>query len=134
MKKLILAAAIATIFATGFAHSEDAKPDTEVSYNIFVVNDYRFPGISQTRFDPAVQGGADHINNSTGLYTATWPNIKWIEDAVDSDDPGVSSKSPFEWDIYGGKRSAPRSAAMPILSNYMAGSVTARLTSNTRMR
>ena len=58
MKKLILASAIATSFATGFAHAEDAKPENEVSYNISVVNDYRFRGISQTRFDPAVQGGA----------------------------------------------------------------------------
>jgi uncharacterized protein (TIGR02001 family) len=105
MKKLILAAAVAASFATGFAHAEDAKPDNEISYNIGVVNDYRFRGISQTRFDPAVQGGADYTNNPTGLYAGTWlSNIKWIKDAVDSANTGTGGKGPVEWDIYGGKR------------------------------
>lgn len=103
MRKLILAAAVAAGFVAGFAYAEDAKPDNEISYNIGVVNDYRFRGISQTRFDPAVQGGADYINNPTGLYAGTWlSNIKWIKDAVDS--AGLSGKGPVEWDIYGGKR------------------------------
>jgi len=105
MKKLILAAAIAASFATGFAHAEDAKPDNEVSYNIGAVNDYRFRGISQTRFDPAVQGGADYTNNPTGLYAGTWlSNIKWIKDAVDSANTGTGGKGPIEWDLYAGKR------------------------------
>ncbi|WP_211461215.1 TorF family putative porin [Collimonas silvisoli] len=105
MKKLILAAAIATSFATNFAHAEDAKPDNEISYNIGAVNDYRYRGISQTRFDPALQGGADYTNNPTGLYAGTWlSNIKWIKDAVDSANTGTGGKGPIEWDIYGGKR------------------------------
>lgn len=110
MKKLILAAAIASCFTASLAYAEDAKPeeakpDNEISYNIGAVNDYRFRGISQTRFDPAVQGGADYTNNPTGLYAGTWlSNIKWIKDAVDSAHTGTGGKGPVEWDIYGGKR------------------------------
>ncbi|MFC5475001.1 TorF family putative porin [Paraherbaspirillum soli] len=103
MKKLVLAAAIAATFTAGLAHAEEAKPANEISYNIGVVNDYRYRGISQTRFDPALQGGADYTNNPTGLYAGTWlSNIKWIKDTVDS--AGLDGKGPLEWDIYGGKR------------------------------
>ncbi len=72
MKKLRLAAAIAASFVTGFARAEDFNPDNEVSYNISLVNDSRFRFISQTRFDPVEQGGADYTNNLTGLYAAIW--------------------------------------------------------------
>jgi len=114
--KLVLAAAVATTLIAGFAHADDAVstpapaaaaaapvPDNQVAYNIGVVNDYRFRGISQTRFDPAVQGGVDYTNNPTGLYAGTWlSNIKWIKDAVNS--AGGDGKGPVEWDLYGGKR------------------------------
>src|SRR5438445_3473395 len=112
--KLILATAVATTLIVGFAHADDAAPaaavpaaapvpDNQVAYNIGVVNDYRFRGISQTRFDPAVQGGVDYTHNPTGLYAGTWlSNIKWIKDAVDS--AGGDGKGPIEWDLYAGKR------------------------------
>jgi len=97
MNKLFLAAAIATTFLGSVAHAEDAKPDNEVSYNVSVVSDYRYRGISQTTLDPALQGGADYVNNPTGLYAGTWlSTIKWITDQ------GGSSHA--EWDLYAGKR------------------------------
>ena len=116
--KLILAAAVATTMVTGFAFADDAPvvapaaaaapaaepvPDNQVAYNIGLVNDYRFRGISQSRFDAAVQGGVDYTNNPTGLYAGTWlSNIKWIKDSVNAG--GFNGKGDIEWDLYAGKR------------------------------
>jgi len=101
MKKLILATAVAASFVTSFAHAEDApKPDNEVTFNAAVVSDYRYRGLTQTRFDPALQVGADYTHNPTGLYAGTWlTNIKWIKDSV-----GNGGKGNIEWDLYAGKR------------------------------
>lgn len=98
MKKLFLASAILSAFASTSAFAEDPpKPDNEVSFNASIVSDYRYRGISQTRLQPALQGGADYTNNPTGFYAGTWlSTIKWISDA------GGSSN--VEWDVYGGKR------------------------------
>ncbi|MFZ6645783.1 TorF family putative porin [Undibacterium sp. TJN25] len=102
MKKLILVAAISAAFTSSFVWAEDAKPeeakpDNEVSFNIGVASEYRYRGISQSRFDPALQGGADYTNNPTGFYAGTWlSTIKWTKDAGGSGD--------VEWDIYAGKR------------------------------
>ena len=97
MKKTILAAALTTVFAGGFAHAEDPKPEHEVTFNAALVNDYRYRGISQSRLEPALQGGADYTHNPTGLYVGTWlSTIKWTKDAGGS--------GSVEWDVYGGKR------------------------------
>jgi uncharacterized protein (TIGR02001 family) len=99
MKKLVLAAAITAAFIGSTARAEDKKPDNEVAFNVGVVSDYRYRGISQTRLNPALQGGVDYTNNPTGLYAGTWlSTIQWIRDI-----PGGGS-TPLEWDIYGGKR------------------------------
>ena len=75
----------------------EAKPDNEVSFNAAVVSDYRYRGVSQTRLKPALQGGADYVNNPTGLYAGTWlSTIKWTKDAGGDGD--------VEWDLYAGKR------------------------------
>jgi uncharacterized protein (TIGR02001 family) len=98
MKKLVLAAAIAAAFTGSLAQAQDKKPDHEVSFNASVVSDYRYRGISQTRLKPALQGGADYVNNPTGFYAGTWlSTIKWIKDV-----PGGDAS--IEWDIYAGKR------------------------------
>jgi len=102
MKKLILVAAIAASFVTSFARADEdpPKPDNELTYNAGVVNDYRYRGLTQSRFDPAVQAGADYTNNPTGFYAGTWlSSIKWIKDGV-----GAGGKGPAEWDLYGGQR------------------------------
>lgn len=97
MKKLILATAIGAAFAATLAHAETAKPDHEVSFNAAITSDYRYRGISQTRLQPALQGGADYVNNPTGLYAGTWlSTIKWTKDAGGSGD--------VEMDLYAGKR------------------------------
>lgn len=105
MKKCILAGVIAAAFsglacaedAAPVAAAADAKPDNQVSYNATIVSDYRFRGISQSRLDPAVQGGVDYTNNPTGFYLGAWASsIHWVKDAGGSGN--------VELDLYGGKR------------------------------
>jgi uncharacterized protein (TIGR02001 family) len=97
MKKLILATAVTAALIGGFAHAEDKKPNHEVSFNAAITSDYRYRGISQTRLQPALQGGADYTHNPSGFYAGTWlSTIKWTKDAGGGGD--------VEWDIYGGKR------------------------------
>ena len=100
MKKTlsVVAAALAITALPHIAHAEDANP---LSFNIGVFSEYRFRGISQTRFKPALQGGLDYALPG-GFYVGTWlSNIKWIKDAgtVSGVDTGNTQ---VEWDIYGG--------------------------------
>ncbi|MBV8665817.1 MAG: hypothetical protein JO269_04960 [Burkholderiaceae bacterium] len=99
MKNFALATVLAAAFCTNLARADDAaKPDNDLSFNVSLTSDYRYRGISQSRLDPALQGGADYVNNPTGLYAGTWlSTIKWIEDL-----PGGSDS--IEWDLYAGKR------------------------------
>jgi uncharacterized protein (TIGR02001 family) len=79
------------------AQEQEQKPDHEVSFNAPLTSDYRYRGISQSRLDPALQGGADYVHNPTGLYVGTWlSTIKWTKD--------LGGSGNLEWDIYGGKR------------------------------
>ena len=98
--QLTFAAAITLALASlpaSTARAEDAKPADEVSFNASVTADYRYRGLSQSRLKPALQGGADYVNNPTGLYAGTWlSTIKWIGDAGGDGD--------LEWDLYGGKK------------------------------
>ncbi|MCH8621469.1 TorF family putative porin [Undibacterium sp. TS12] len=97
MKKLILAMAVSTVFAGGFAQAEETKPDHEVSFNAALASDYRYRGISQTRLQAALQGGADYTHNPSGFYAGTWMStIKWTKDAGGGGD--------VEIDLYAGKR------------------------------
>lgn len=97
MKQLIHAAAIAAACAAHGALAHDAKPDSTISYNAAVTSDYRYRGISQTRLQPALQGGADYVNNKSGLYAGTWLSTsRWTKDAGGGGD--------IEWDLYAGKR------------------------------
>ncbi len=97
MKKLIFTAAMTAMFAGHSAHAEQANSDHDVSFNAAVTSDYRFRGISQTRLQPALQGGADYINNPSGFYAGAWlSSVKWIKDG--------GGNGSVEVDVYGGKR------------------------------
>jgi uncharacterized protein (TIGR02001 family) len=75
------------------------EPETTLSYNIGLVTEYRYRGISQSARRPALQGGVDWSHKS-GFYLGTWAStIKWIKD---SSFPGASAKGPVEIDLYGG--------------------------------
>ena len=102
---LTLIAALTLAFATmsASAQAQDAQPaaaavpDNQISYNVGVVSDYRYRGISQTRLNPALQGGVDYVNNPTGLYVGAWASsIKWVKDG--------GGDANVELDIYAGKR------------------------------
>lgn len=96
MKKKLYAAVL-TLLASSPVFAEEAKPDNETSFNAAVPSDYRYRGISQTRLEPALQGGADYVNNPSDLYVGTWlSTIKWTKDA--------GGGGSVEWDIYAGKR------------------------------
>lgn len=87
MKKLIFAAAMLASFG--------ASADT--SFNAALTSDYRYRGISQTRLQPALQGGVDYVDSQSGFYAGGWAStIKWTRDAGGS--------GSVELDIYGGKR------------------------------
>jgi uncharacterized protein (TIGR02001 family) len=97
MKKLIVTCAVLAA-AVGSVHAQ-TTPDHELSFNVGLVSDYRYRGISQSRLRPAVQGGVDYTHAATGVYVGAWASsIKWIRDA------GGDSRA--ELDLYGGKRGA----------------------------
>ncbi|WP_340317564.1 TorF family putative porin [Rhizorhabdus argentea] len=50
--------------------TESAAP-IAISYNLAIVSDYRFRGLSLTNRDPAVQGGVDVVFSS-GFFAGTW--------------------------------------------------------------
>ncbi len=88
MKKSVLplafALAVTSLPAVSFA---------DLAYNVGVVTDYRYRGISQTRLKPALQGGVDFSQG--GLYLGLWASsIKWIKDA--------GGDASVEIDLYGG--------------------------------
>jgi len=69
----------------------------DLSFNAALTSDYRYRGISQTRLQPALQGGVDFASAATGWYVGAWAStINWTRDARGS--------GRVELDIYGGKR------------------------------
>jgi len=91
--------AVLALSGTAFAQSAPA-PDYTLSYNVGVVSDYRYRGISQSAKRPALQGGVD-LSHSSGLYAGLWAStIKWIKDS------GTDVDGPVEIDLYGGYKGA----------------------------
>lgn len=97
--QLSLAAALTLgmgTFAAPAALAQDT-PEHAVSFNAALTSDYRYRGISQTRLEPALQGGADYTHSPTGLYAGIWAStIKWTGD--------LGGDGSVEIDLYGGKR------------------------------
>jgi uncharacterized protein (TIGR02001 family) len=97
MKNTVLTLAALAALTTPLAHAEEAQPEHSLTYNAALTSDYRYRAISQTRLQPALQGGADYTHNPSGLYAGTWlSTIKWTKDAGGGGD--------IEWDLYAGKR------------------------------
>lgn len=81
------------------APAKAPEPDYTLAFNVGVVTDYRYRGISQSRFKPALQAGAD-FSHKSGIYLGTWMStIKWLKDI-----PG--GQGALEWDFYGGYKGA----------------------------
>jgi uncharacterized protein (TIGR02001 family) len=113
-KTAISAAAVALLAGLSTVAIAADAPAAEVEVspltaNITLVNDYRYRGISQSNFKPAIQGGFDYAHES-GLYIGNWnSSISWIGDAY-GPNGGVSGKgntagqvsAPIEMDFYAG--------------------------------
>ena len=92
------AIALSTVLAATLAstHAVAAEPDYTLSYNIGATTDYRFRGISQTSFKPALQAGAD-FSHKSGVYLGAWSsNVNWVKDFA------LASEGSLEVDLYGG--------------------------------
>ena len=102
MKKILSPLMLAMTLAsagTAMAQTAPAAPESSLSFNVGAVSDYRYRGLSQSRLDPAVQGGFDYADKS-GAYIGIWGStIKWIKDTKVN---GVAGKAATEVDIYAG--------------------------------
>jgi uncharacterized protein (TIGR02001 family) len=88
MKKTLVA--LAAVVTAGML---PAVSYADVAFNVGVVTDYRYRGISQSRLKPALQGGIDYSNG--GFYLGTWAStIKWVKDG--------GGDANVEIDLYGG--------------------------------
>jgi uncharacterized protein (TIGR02001 family) len=95
---LVLTALLAATAAMAQTAAPAAAPAPEftLAYNVGVVSDYRFRGISQTSSDPALQAGVDFAHKS-GFYLGAWgSNVKWLKDYAGATDGNL------EIDLYGG--------------------------------
>jgi uncharacterized protein (TIGR02001 family) len=117
MKKYIAITAIATASAlmmgNSFAQTAPAaevKPDPgPVTANVTLASDYRYRGITQGNFRPAIQGGFDYAHAS-GFYIGNWnSSISWLSDGYGSN-PAVSA--PIEMDFYGGYKTEVAGVAL----------------------
>ena len=91
-------AASLAILATSasFAQTKAPEPDYTLSYNVGAVSDYRFRGISQTSFKPALQLGVDFAHKSGFYLGAFGSNVNWVKDY------NQATKGSYEIDLYGG--------------------------------
>jgi uncharacterized protein (TIGR02001 family) len=105
MKKILVPTLIAAAIGSLAPLAHAAEPESTLSYNVGVVSDYRYRGISQSRLQPALQGGVDYADKS-GFYVGVWGStIKWIKDTgTFNSTSGV--KGPVEIDLYGGYKGA----------------------------
>lgn len=94
--KSVLALSTMVAATAAMAQAKAPEPDYTVSYNIGVVSDYRFRGITQTSEKPALQGGVDFAHKS-GFYLGAWgSNVKWVKEV------NGATKGSYEVDLYGG--------------------------------
>jgi uncharacterized protein (TIGR02001 family) len=101
---VLAALSLASVF-TAPVHAAEAE--SSLSFNAGAVTDYRYRGISQSRLQPALQGGADYADKS-GFYAGAWGStIKWIKDSGASD-------GPVELDLYGGYKGAAGDVAYDV--------------------
>ncbi len=82
------------------AQAKAPEPDYTLSYNVGVVSDYRYRGISQTTLKPALQAGVDFAHKSGFYLGAFGSNVSWVKDF------NGATKGNYEIDLYGGFKGA----------------------------
>ena len=81
---------------TSVVVAEESKSAFSVSGNVGLYSDYIFRGYTQTKNDPALQGGFD-VEHESGLYAGVWAsNVNWTTEGEYMDDNSL------ELDFYGG--------------------------------
>jgi uncharacterized protein (TIGR02001 family) len=105
LQKSALALAASSLLATAAyaqtAPAAEAPEASPITANVTVTNDYRYRGISQSNYKPAIQGGFDYAHES-GLYIGNWnSSISWISDAA-SAGGNKNVSAPIEMDFYAG--------------------------------
>jgi uncharacterized protein (TIGR02001 family) len=65
-----------------------------LTWNLALTSDYVFRGISQTGFDPALQGGLDYAFGDSGFYLGAWASNV---DYGDADGPDIELDSYAGW-------------------------------------
>ena len=94
---LTLAAGLAVFVSTAtLAQTKAPEPDYTIAYSAGIVTDYRFRGIAQTAFKPALQLTADFAHKSGFYLGAFGSNVNWIKDF------NGATKGSYEVDLYGG--------------------------------
>ncbi len=94
--KLALAMGALLAGVTATAQTKAPEPDYTLSFNVGATSDYRFRGVAQTSFNPALQAGVDFAHKS-GFYLGAWgSNVSWIKDYAGATDGSM------EIDLYGG--------------------------------
>jgi uncharacterized protein (TIGR02001 family) len=110
MKKILVPSLIALAVGSvsGLAQAQTAPAaESTLSYNVGVVSDYRYRGISQSRLQPALQGGVDYADKS-GFYVGAWASsINFIKDSG-------ATKGEVELDLYGGYKGAAGAIAYDV--------------------
>jgi uncharacterized protein (TIGR02001 family) len=111
IQKSAIALAASGLFATAaFAQSApaaapEAPEASPITANVTVVNDYRYRGMTQSNYKPAIQGGFDYAHES-GFYIGNWnSSISWISDSVGQTPAstyGNAVSAPIEMDFYAG--------------------------------
>ena len=115
VKSALTLAGMACVATSAMAQTPaPAEPESTLAYNVGVVSEYRYRGISQSRFKPAVQGGVDYTDKS-GIYVGAWASqIKWISDNSQTGPTGIKVKGDIELDLYGGYKFAVGDVAMDV--------------------
>ncbi len=94
---LKIAASLAVLATSAsFAQTKAPEPDYTLAYSAGVVTDYRFRGLSQTSFKPALQLGVDFAHKSGFYLGAFGSNVNWVKDF------NLATKGSYEVDLYGG--------------------------------
>jgi uncharacterized protein (TIGR02001 family) len=104
LRTLSFTAAIVSLSSIAQTASAQTSPaaaaPSPLSANLTLTNDYRYRGISQSNFRPAIQGGFDYAHPS-GFYIGNWnSSISWISDSASA--AGNNASAPVEMDFYGG--------------------------------
>ena len=104
MKKTLLTASVAcacTLLLSAVPSVSNAEEASPLTFNVGTVTEYRYRGLAQSSFKPALQGGADYASPS-GYYIGAWGStIDWIKD--DGKTAGANTGSTnVEIDLYGG--------------------------------